>query len=313
MDRIAVVAIGGNSLIAVGQVGTIAEQFENARSAAVSLARLAAAGWRIALVHGNGPQVGFILRRSESAPEVAPRLSLDMCDADAQGGIGYILQQTLGNALRARGIDRPVVALVTQVEVDPTDRAFQHPTKPIGDYYTETQAEAFRAEQGWQLEREGQRGWRRVVPSPMPRAIVELEVIRRLVDDGVIVICSGGGGIPVACAADGQLSGLEAVVDKDRVSCLLARSIGADVLVISTVVAQVALDYGTANERPIDRMSAAEAMQHLAEGQFPPGSMGPKIEAAVDFLHGGGRRVLVTDLAHISDALDGEAGTWIEP
>lgn len=309
----AVVAIGGNSLIGPDQFGTIDEQFDNARGTASSLAMLVADGWRLALVHGNGPQVGFILRRSESAPDVAPRLSLDMCDADSQGGIGYMLQQSLGNELLARGIARPVVALITQVEVDPSDPAFQHPTKPIGQYYTREEAEVLGSERGWPLDQEGSRGWRRLVPSPMPQRIIEMEVIEHLVADGVVTICAGGGGIPVATHEDGGLYGVEAVIDKDRVSSLLAGQIEADVLIISTPVECVALDFGTARQRPVRQMTVDEAMRHHADGQFPPGSMGPKIEAAVDYLRAGGKRVIITDFPHILPAIAGETGTRIDP
>jgi carbamate kinase len=308
-----VVAVGGNSLIGPGQVGTIDEQFDNARGAATALATLVADGWRLALVHGNGPQVGFILRRSEAAPDVAPRLSLDMCDADSQGGIGYMLQQSLGNALLSRGVVRPVVALITQVEVDPSDAAFQNPTKPIGRYYSREEAELLRKEQDWLIAEEGKSGWRRLVPSPMPRRILEIDVIKQLVSDNVVTICAGGGGIPVAAHDDGGFYGVEAVIDKDRVSALLAGQIKADVLLISTPVECVALDFGTPGQRPVRQMTADEAMRHHADGQFPPGSMGPKIEAAVDYLRAGGKRVIITDFPHILPALAGETGTRIDP
>lgn len=308
-----VVAIGGNSLIGPGQKGTIAEQFENARGTARSLGALAERGWRMALVHGNGPQVGFILRRSEAAPDVAPRLSLDMCDADSQGGIGYMLQQALGNELLDRHVERSVVALITQVEVDPSDPAFEHPTKPIGEVYTDAEADHHRAERRWPLVRDGREGWRRVVPSPRPQGIVELDVIRRLVDDGVITICAGGGGIPVAIHADGRRYGVEAVIDKDRVSSLLAVALDADVFIVSTAVECVSLDYGTERERPVHELTVAEAERYRAEGQFPDGSMGPKIEAAVDFVKASGRTSMITDFSHLLDAMQGGAGTRIHP
>jgi carbamate kinase len=312
MSRTAVVAIGGNSLIKAGQFGTIAEQFANARETADNLAELVSAGWHMAIVHGNGPQVGFILRRSEVAPHVAPILTLDMCVADSQGGIGYILQHSLENALRAQGIVRPVATVITQVVVDAADAGFAHPTKPIGQHYGDDEAERLRREQGWQMVRDGARGWQRVVPSPQPRAIVEVDVIRGLVEQGVVTICAGGGGIPVTRAANGELCRAAAVVDKDRASALLARAIGAELFVISTSVERVALGYGTPAETPLPRLTLAEAERYLAEGQFPPGSMGPKIEAALGFLRDGGRQVLITSFPSLRRALHGETGTRIE-
>lgn len=313
MTHTAVIAIGGNSLVKSDQVGTIAEQFENARQTADNLAELAGLGWRIALVHGNGPQVGFILRRSEESSDVAPRLSLDMCDADSQGGIGYIVQQSVHNALRVRGINRPVAAVITQVEVDPQDPAFQRPAKPIGQFYSEDEAEQIRHDRHWTLLHEAGRGWRRVVPSPRPRAIVEVEVIRGLVEQDVVTICAGGGGIPVARDEYGELRGVEAVIDKDYASALLARSINAELFVISTQVERVMLHFGTPRARPLEQMTLAEGEHYLKEGHFPPGSMGPKIEAALDFLRAGGQKVLVTDFPHVQRALHGETGTWIVP
>ncbi len=314
MSKTAVVAIGGNSLIRPGQRGSIAEQFANANETADSIAEVVRDGWKIALTHGNGPQVGFILRRSEVVgSDIAPTLSLDMCDADSQGGIGYILQQTIGNALRRLGIDRPVVALVTQVEVDPNDPGFQNPTKPIGAFYPEEEARHLSSGQGWRMMHDPRRGWRRVVPSPRPLAIVEVEVIRGLVQQGVVTLCAGGGGIPVVRMEGGELRGVEAVVDKDYASALLARSIEAELFVVSTQVEKVALNFGTPEERPLDRLTAAEAERHLREGQFPAGSMGPKIEAAIEFLRRGGRRALITDPPNLRRALHGETGTWILP
>lgn len=314
MSKTAVVAVGGNSLIKPGQAGTIAEQFASARETAEEIAEVVREGWRIALTHGNGPQVGFILLRSEMVGgDIAPTLSLDMCDADSQGGIGYILQQSFGNALRVRDIGRMVVAVVTQVEVDPRDPGFENPTKPIGKFYSGEEAERLRSEHGWKMVFDAPRGWRRVVPSPRPLAIVEVEAVRSLVEQGVVTICVGGGGIPVVRTESGELRGVEAVVDKDYASALLARTIEADLFVISTQVEKVALGFGTPQEQPLDQLTADEAERHLREGQFPPGSMGPKIEAAVEFVRSRGRKALITDFPNLSRALHGETGTWIVP
>lgn len=313
-EQTMLIAIGGNSLIESGQVGTIAEQFDNSRKTAAQIAELAAEGWRIALTHGNGPQVGFILRRSEVARDVAPRLSLDMCGADSQGGIGYILQQTLGNALLQRGIDRPVVALITQVEVDPTDPAFDNPTKPIGQFYDDDAADELRREFGTEMVWDpGRGGWRRVVPSPHPIAILESDIIQRLVADSVLTICAGGGGIPIVRTEEGGFRGVEAVVDKDLATALLAGSIAAETLVISTQVERVALNFGTSAEEPLEQLTVDEAERYLAEGQFPPGSMGPKIEASLAFLRKGGARVVITDPSNLIRGLSGETGTSIVP
>jgi len=314
MTKTAVIAIGGNSLIKFGQLGTIAEQFGNARETAEQLAELVGEGWRVAVTHGNGPQVGFILRRSEAVPpHIAPKLTLDMCDADSQGGVGYILQQPLGNALRARDINRPVAAVITQVEVDPADPEFRNPTKPIGHFHGEEEAEGYGREYGWTMVFDAGRGWRRVVPSPRPLAIVEADVLRILVEQGVVTICVGGGGIPVVRTDHGELRGVEAVVDKDYASALLARTIGAELLVISTQVERAAIDFGKPSERPLGELTVTEAERYLAEGQFPPGSMGPKIGAALEFLRSGGQQVLITDFPNLKRALDGETGTRVVP
>ncbi len=306
-----VIAVGGNSLIKSGQAGTIAEQFENARETAAHVADIAAEGWRIALTHGNGPQVGFILRRTEVAGDVAPRLTLDMCGADSQGGIGYILQSSLRNALAARHVKRETVTVVTQVEVDAGDPAFENPTKPIGQFYDEVEAQRLERELGFRTAPDAGRGWRRVVPSPQPVSIVEREVITKLVADGVVTVCVGGGGIPVVRSEDGHLCGVEAVIDKDLATALLAASIDAEVLVVSTQVEQVAINFGTPDQQPLGELHAAEAEQHLKDGQFPPGSMGPKIAAALTFLRNGGSRVVITNPQNLKRALDGTAGTSI--
>ncbi|MFI7008443.1 carbamate kinase [Streptomyces sp. NPDC050145] len=315
---VTVVAIGGNALLRGGPRATIAEQFDAARTLAGPLAELAADGRRLVVTHGNGPQVGFIQRRSDLAAALAPelpRLDLDMCVADSQGSLGYILATTLGGRLRARGLGDRVAALLTHTVVDPADPAFAHPTKPIGSFHTEQEARELAARHGWSVAEDAGRGWRRVVPSPAPRRVVEEAALAALLDRDQVVIAGGGGGIPVVEEPDGGYRGLEAVIDKDATSALLAARLGAELLVITTGVDRVALDHGLPTERPVDRLTTAEARLHLEQGQFPPGSMGPKIEAALGFLRASGpaARVLITSPVALPAALAGAGGTWIRP
>lgn len=308
------VAVGGNSLqdsSAKGPAGP-GQELGAVRTTAESLAEVVAAGYGLVLTHGNGPQVGFGLQMAELAAEVAPVRTLDAIDADTQGSLGYLIQQALGNALRARGLDDRVASVVTQVLVDADDPAFQWPQKPVGRAYTEQEARRKISELGWNMVREKKRGWRRVVPSPQPRRIVEAWAIASLVAAGAVVVGCGGGGIPVVPTAEG-LRGVAAVIDKDRASALLARSVAVSTIVFSTGVEQLYLDFGEPSERPLPRLSAAEAAQHLAAGQFPPGSMGPKIEASLDFLRAGGSRAIITSPERIAAALAGQAGTCITP
>ena len=270
---------------------------------------MAAAGWSLVVTHGNGPQVGFGLLRSEAAAQVAPRLSLDVIGAQTQGSIGYLLQQALDNALARRGSVRPVVTVVTQTVVDPADAAFRHPTKPVGPFYRAFEADELRG-RGWAMAEDAGRGWRRVVPSPRPLEIVEAPIVRALISGGNVVIAAGGGGIPVVRREAGY-EGVEAVIDKDAASAVLAHDLGASLLVFTTAVERVALDFGTPGEHPIDRMTVTEARRHLAEGQFPPGSMGPKIEAAIQFVEGGGEVAVITTARAAGDALAGQTGTRI--
>jgi len=311
MGRIAVVAIGGNSLSREGQVGNIPEQYDNSRETCRHIAALVDRGYDLVVTHGNGPQVGNVLLRVEAAARSVYTLPLDICDSDTQGGIGYMLQQVLGNELRGRGVTRPVVTLVTQVVVDAADPAFQRPTKPIGPFYSAHDAEARMGAYGWSMVEDAGRGWRRVVPSPRPCEIVELDAIRHAVAAGIICIAVGGGGIPVVRTPGGALEGCEAVIDKDRSSALLARLLGAELFLISTGVPQVMLDYRKPTQRVLERLTAAEAREHLAAGQFPAGSMGPKIEAALDFLAGGRGEVIITSPEQIPLALDARSGTRI--
>ena len=310
----AVVAIGGNALILDGQRGTIAEQYENAVEMARHIATLVAQGWGIVLTHGNGPQVGFILLRSELVGDTAPvpALSLEMSSADSQGGIGHILAMALLNELGARGLPDRVAYVLTHTVVDRDDPAFADPTKPIGPFYDADQAAVRQQRNGWRMIEDSGRGYRRIVPSPKPLRIVESDQIRTLVDAGFVVVAVGGGGIPVV-ETDRGYEGVEAVIDKDRASALLAASLGVPLLVLSTGVEQVAWHFRQPDERLLASMTAEEATRYLAEGEFPRGSMGPKVEAAVDFLARGGKEVLITTPAALERAIAGQTGTRIVP
>lgn len=312
--RTAVVAIGGNALLQGGPGATIAEQFEAARALTEPLVQMLSEGWRVVVTHGNGPQVGFIKRRSDLvatlAPEL-PHLDLDMCVADSQGSIGYILASSLASRLRVVGEPERVAAVLTHTIVDRADPAFDRPTKPIGGFYTEAEAHRLAAEHGWTVSEDSGRGWRRVVPSPRPRRILEEVAIRSLVDDDVLVVAGGGGGIPLEELPGGGYQGVEAVIDKDFTSAHIAEALGAELLVITTGVAQVAVNFGRPNQRLLGQVEPAEARRHLADGQFPPGSMGPKIEAALEFLDAGGEQVLITAPDRLTDALAGATGTRI--
>ncbi len=313
----AVVAVGGNSLISDPKHQTVPDQFAATRQTAVHLAEMVQGGWDIVVTHGNGPQVGFILLRSDLSAHVLHTVPLDSCDADTQGALGYMIQQCLQNEFMRRRITRQAATVVTQVLVDRRDAAFQNPSKPIGSFYDEARAREYMQTRGWAMVEDAGRGWRRVVPSPQPKEIVEVDVIKSLIDDGFVVIAVGGGGIPVIRDENGMLRGVEAVIDKDYASSLLATSIRADLLLISTAVEQVALNYKQPDERRLAHLSVAEAKRHLAAGQFPAGSMGPKIEAAVRFVEGAvsgavpGRAAIITNPENIARALRGESGTHI--
>lgn len=313
--KIAVVAIGGNSLIVDRQHQTVEDQWKAVRETCRHLAGMIERGWNLIITHGNGPQVGFILRRSEIAEDVegVHPTPLDMIGADTQGSIGYMITQALGDELRRRSIDRQCAAVVTQVLVDKNDPGFQDPTKGIGGFVDEEEARKFE-EEGWVIGYEAGRGWRRKIASPIPLKIIELDAVKTLVDAGFVVVTVGGGGIPVAEDAQGNLVGTRAVIDKDRASSLLARNLKVDLLLICTGVAQVSLHYAQDNERPLDRMTVSEARRYHAEGHFPPGNMGPKIEAIIQFLEANPQgEALITDPWNIERALDGETGTWIVP
>lgn len=308
-----VLAIGGNALLRGGGRATIAEQFDAARQLAEPVAALVRRGHRVVVTHGNGPQVGFIKRRADLAAELAPELpllDLDMCVADSQGSLGYILARGLAGALPAGS---GPVALLTHTVVDAADEAFARPTKPIGAHYPQPEAERLAARHGWTVGEDAGRGWRRLVPSPAPRGVVELGAVAALLDAGQVVIAGGGGGIPVVRGPDGSLRGVEAVVDKDATSALLAAALGADELVVTTGVERVAVGWGTPRHRDLDRLDVAQARRYLAAGEFPEGSMGPKIRAALDFLAAGGRSVLITSPRSLGEALAGTTGTRIVP
>lgn len=307
-----VVAIGGNSLIPDKDHQTVQDQYAAADMTSDHIAGLVAQGWEVAISHGNGPQVGFILRRSELASSELHEIPLDYCGADTQGAIGYMLQQNLANDFRRFGIEKSVVTVVTQVEVDAADPAFDNPAKPIGSFMEVEEAERRRSEEGWDVVEDAGRGWRRVVASPHPMRIVELDVIRSLLDSGVVTIAVGGGGIPVITNVDGNLEGIAAVIDKDLASALLAQQIDADLLLISTAVEKVALNFGTPSQRWVDEFTLDEVKQHLEEGaHFAEGSMAPKMRAVVQFLEAGGREALITNPENLERAMAGETGTRI--
>lgn len=314
MAQTALVAIGGNSLITDSRYPDVPHQWDAVRETCRCLADMVEAGWQLVITHGNGPQVGFLLRRNELAASEVHTTPLDLIVADTQGSIGYMLQQALSNELYSRDIARPVISVVTQVLVDVNDPAFQRPDKPIGGFMSESQARKFEAE-GWQVVEDAGRGWRRVVASPEPLRIVEEESIRQLITAGCIVVAAGGGGIPVIQNTKGELrelKGVYAVIDKDRASSLLARQIGADLFLISTGIEQVAIHFNKPNQRNLDRLSLAEARQYLSQGHFAAGSMKPKIEAAIHFTEQSGRPTIITNPANLARALSRETGTWIE-
>ena len=312
-SRRAVVAIGGNSLIRDKEHQTVRDQYIAAGETCWHIAAMIQDGWDVVVGHGNGPQVGFILRRSELAAHELHEVPLDVCGADSQGAIGYALAQNLENDFRRLGIDRHAVAVVTQMEVAADDPAFAHPSKPIGSFMDEEAAMRRREDDGWDVREDAGRGWRRVVASPVPLRIVEEDAVRALVENRFVVISVGGGGIPVVVDADGNLTGVAAVIDKDHACSLLATCIGAELFLITTAVEKVALEFGTPDERWIDRLTLAEAKERLAEGRhFAEGSMAPKMRAVIEFLERGGQTAVITDPVNVERALAGETGTRIE-
>lgn len=311
--KLAIVAVGGNSLIKDKAHQTIPDQYRAATESMSHLADMIEAGWDVVVTHGNGPQVGFILRRSELSMGELHSVPLDYCGADTQGAIGYMFQRSLHNEFRKRGIDRHAATVVTQVLVDKNDPAFENPSKPIGTFMEEPTARQHEKDDGWVVVEDAGRGWRRVVPSPLPQRVIEAEAIETLIKAGFIVISTGGGGIPVVEESDGSLIGVEAVIDKDFGGALLATSLKADLLLISTAVEKVALNYNTPDEKWLDRMTVAEAKQYMAEGHFAKGSMEPKVKAILNYLERGGKEGLITDPPNMRRALEGKTGTRIVP
>jgi len=323
MDSVTVIAIGGNSLIRSKDRSSFADQLATTAETCRHIADIVAAGHEVVITHGNGPQVGFILIRSHLARNRLPEIPLDVCNAQTQAEIGYMIQQSLDNEFKRRGIAKPVVTLVTQVVVDAADPAFRNPSKPVGPFYTKGEAARLERELGWVLREDAGRGFRRLVPSPRPVGVVEKPEVESLLRSGAVVVACGGGGIPVVeTRGEGQgtrdgggrgtLKGVAAVIDKDLASSLLAGDIGAARLVISTAVEQVYLNYGQANQTALGRVSAKEMEDYLSAGQFPAGSMGPKVEAALDFLKRRGKEVVITDPDHLAEAMSGKAGTHIK-
>jgi carbamate kinase len=310
-SRLAVLAIGGNSLIKDKNSISLAHQYEAVQETCKYIADLIAEGLSVVITHGNGPQVGFIYRRGELARHELPLIPLDICGADTQGAIGYMIQKALLNDFRKRGISKKVTTVVTQTLVDRDDPSFQHPTKPIGSFMTEKEAQVNQKEFGWQITEDAGRGFRRVVPSPIPKEIIELDAIRLVVERGYITIAAGGGGIPVVRNEQGDLEGVEAVIDKDFASSLLARNLGAYTFIISTAVDAAYLNFGEANQKPIRRATLSEIKEYMAEGHFKPGSMKPKIGAIIQFLVDGGKKAIITSPENLLRAVRGEAGTTI--
>jgi carbamate kinase len=308
---LAIVAFGGNALLRPEDRGTQEEQIARAKQAARWLAEVVRHGYKLIVVHGNGPQVGNILIQAEEASTKIPPQSLDICVAQTEGSMGFLLQQAIRNRLEAIGVGGEVATVLTEVEVDAADPAFKRPTKPIGPFFTRYRAEALERDLGWTMKEDSGRGWRHVVPSPRPLRILNLLTISRMVETAAVVIAAGGGGIPVVRSRDGQWRGIEAVIDKDFASALLAAALKADLFIVLTGVPKVAIDYGKPTQRNVDRMTADEAQKYFDEGQFPAGSMGPKIEASIQFVRASGTSVMITDVEHLREALDGQEGTLI--
>lgn len=310
-SKLIVIAIGGNSLIEDSKHVTVSAQYEAAAKTCHHIARLVREGHRVVIAHGNGPQVGYILRRAEYAKDILHTVPLDSCVADTQGAIGYQLQRALDNEFTALGLKESVATVVTQVEVDPNDKSFQNPTKPIGSFMSEEEALKHKEKDGWSIMEDAGRGFRRVVASPKPKKIIELDTIRTLLDNNIIVIAAGGGGIPVVRDESGALQGKEAVIDKDLAAAILAKDLHADLFVISTAVEKVCLNYGKPDQKELSEVPVSELDTYIGEGHFAPGSMLPKIQAVRDFVSSTGGIGLITDPAHLYDALYHGAGTKI--
>lgn len=310
-EKIALIAFGGNAILPNGQRGLQKEQMKNSEKAAKMMIEIVAKGYELIVVHGNGPQVGNILVQMEETSNKIPPFTLEVCDAMTEGSMGYMLEKALINELRKNSIDKEVVTILTQVIVDREDPAFQNPTKPIGPFYTQYRAQQLMKEKKWTMIEDAGRGWRKVVPSPRPIDIVTKRAISDLVRSGRIVIAAGGGGIPVIINSKGLIEGVEAVIDKDYASALLASEVGVDLFIILTGVDRVYLNYEKENQKEIKVMRVEEAKKYLEEGQFPPGSMGPKIKAAIQYIEAGGKEVLITSASKLKAALAKRAGTRI--
>lgn len=311
--KTAVIALGGNAITKPGEEDTIARQFANTRKSVDGIVELAKEGFKLVITHGNGPQVGNKLLRIELARGKAPILPLGILVADTEGGMGYMIEQSLQNKLRAENINRPVVTIITQMVVDRDDPAINNPSKFIGQFYNEEEAKIFSEIRAWDMKQDGNRGWRRVVPSPHPIKAVESETIKSLVELGTIVIAGGGGGIPVYIDKDGNYEGFDAVIDKDLGSAILAKEINAGILAILTDVKNVAVNFGKENQQDLETVTVSEIKKYYEDGQFPPGSMGPKIQTAIDFIEKGGKMVVITSLENAVLGVRGEAGTRILP
>jgi len=312
-EPITIVSIGGNTLIRKGEKGTIEEQFEHTEKCMAYIAKMASQGKRIVITHGNGPIVGNIVIRNEAAKDIMPPMPLYICNADSEGGIGFMLQQALYNQLKKLNAHRDVATIVTQVVVDKNDPAFSKPAKPIGPFYTKEEAERIKQQKGWTIHEDSNRGYRRVVPSPKPLKVIEADIIKRLAMDGVIVIAAGGGGVPVIESPNGRLKGVDAVIDKDLATSVLAREIKAATFIDLTSVENVYINFGKPDQKALNSLTVKDAKRYHAEGEFPPGSMGPKIEAAIEFLETGGKEVIITTPELVEAAIKGKAGTKITP
>jgi carbamate kinase len=309
----AVVALGGNAISKAGEPDTIAGQFANTRASLGGILELLREGYDLALTHGNGPQVGNAILRVELSADKAPILPLGICVADTEGGMGYMIAQSLDNRLKKEKIDRLVVPIVTQVLVDKDDPSISEPTKFIGQFYSKEEADDLAKKRGWRMKKDSNRGWRRVVPSPKPLEIIEKEAVKTLLEKKIVVIAAGGGGIPVYRMPDGSLEGVDAVIDKDLASAVLAQAVEAELLLILTGVDRVAVNFGRLDQKFLDRITRKEAQKYLDAGEFPPGSMGPKIEAAINFLQAGGKEVIITSIGQAYPAVLGKAGTHVLP
>jgi carbamate kinase len=307
----ALIAIGGNSLIRAGERGTLDEQYRNASATAASIAKMISKGWDMVISHGNGPQVGAALLRSERASKEVYTHTLDMCVATTQSEIGYLLQRALEHELRELNVEKLVMTIPTMVQVDPGDPAYQNPSKPIGPFYDKEVAEDKKRQLNWDIVEDAARGYRRVVPSPEPKKVLELDIIKKVNDLGIVTIALGGGGIPVVVKENGEVIGSEAVIDKDRSSALLAKELEVDLFIISTDTDKVYLNFKKPDQKTLKEISVDEIMKYHAEGHFPAGSMGPKVESAARFIRNGGKRVIITSYEYLMDALEGKEGTHI--